>query len=140
MHIHTYLNFNGRADEAIEFYKRALGATVVRLMRYKDNPQSGMGQPVADPDKVMHAELRIGETTLLASDGGCREVSGFEGVSLSLFVSDDIEAGRVFAALAEGGQVQMPLTPTFFSSGFGMLTDRLGISWMVMTQCGSGAR
>jgi PhnB protein len=139
MHIQPYLNFNGRADEAIEFYKGALGATVVRLMRFKDNPQPMAGQPVADPDKVMHAELRIGETTILASDGGCREGSRFEGVSLSLFASDEAEAGRVFAALADGGEVQMPLGPTFFSSAFGMVTDRFGMMWMVMVDSGSGA-
>jgi PhnB protein len=139
MHIQPYLNFNGRADEAFDFYKRALGATVVRLMRFKDNPQPETGQPVTDPEKVMHAELRIGETTILASDGGCREDSRFEGVSLALFVSDDAEAGRVFAALAEGGQVQMPLGPTFFSSAFGMVTDRFSMMWMVIVDSGSGA-
>jgi uncharacterized glyoxalase superfamily protein PhnB/uncharacterized protein YndB with AHSA1/START domain len=138
MHIQPYLNFNGRADEAIEFYKRALGATVVRLMRYKDNPQPGMGQPGIDPEKVMHAELRIGETIIMLSDGGCREVPPFEGVSLVLFVPDAAAAEQAFAALSEGGEAQMPLTKTFFSPSFGMAADRFGMSWMIFAGSGSG--
>ena len=134
MQVQPYLFFDGRCEEAIEFYKRALGAKVETLMRWKDSPeppQPGMCPPGSE-DKVMHASFRIGETTVMASDGRCQGKPSFQGFSLSLTASDDAEAERLFAALGEGGQVQMPLTKTFFSSRFGMVADRFGVSWMIV--------
>jgi PhnB protein len=128
MQIQPYLFFDGRCDEAIDFYRSAVGAEVTALMRYKDSPEPtshGVGE------KVMHASLRIGDTTVLVSDGRCSGQSSFEGFALSLTVADDGEAERLFAALGDGGQVQTPLTKTFFSSKFGMGTDRLGVLWII---------
>lgn len=130
MQIQPYLYFDGRCEEAIEFYRRTLGAEVVRLMRGKDVPDPAMTPP-GSADKVMHAALRIGETTILASDGRCTGQPKFEGFSLSLTVPNDAEAERLFAALGDGGQVQMPLMKTFFSSRFGMVADRFGVPWMI---------
>ncbi len=129
--VQPYLNFDGRAEEAIEFYRDALGAEVTVLMRFKDSPDpsacsSGNG------DKVMHASLRIGDTTVLASDGRCLGQAEFKGVSLSITSSSDADAERLFDALAVGGQVQMPLAKTFFTSRFGMVADRFGVSWMIV--------
>ncbi len=134
MLIQPYLFFDGRCEEAIEFYRKTLGAEVTMLMKYKESPEPpppGRLPPGAQ-DKVMHASLRIGETTLMASDGHCQGRPAFQGFSLSLTVPDDAEAGRVFAALSDGGKVQMPLGKTFFSSSFGMLTDRFGVMWMII--------
>jgi PhnB protein len=133
MQVQPYLFFDGRCEEAIEFYRRTLGAEVTMLMRFKDSPepqQQGMVPPGAE-DKVMHSSFQIGETTVLASDGRCLGQPSFQGFSLSLTAPNDAEAGKLFAALAEGGQVQMPLTKTFFASSFGMVADRFGVSWMV---------
>jgi PhnB protein len=130
MQVQPYLFFEGRCEEAVEFYRRALGAEVEMLMRFKDSPEPTMAPPGAG-DKVMHMSLRIGETTVLASDGRCQGRPGFQGFSLSLTVPNDAEAERLFASLAGGGQVQMPLTKTFFSPRFGMVADRFGVSWMI---------
>jgi PhnB protein len=133
MQVQPYLFFDGRCDEAVEFYHRALGAEVTMLMRFKDSPEPhdpGMMPPNAG-DKVMHVSFRIGETTVLASDGRCEGRPSFQGFALSLMVPDEAEAERRFAALADGGQVQMPLTKTFFASRFGMVADRFGVSWMI---------
>ena len=134
MQIQPYLFFDGRCEAAVEFYRGALGAEVTMLMRFKDSPEPqepGMVPPGAG-QKVMHASFRIGETTVLASDGRCGGRPSFQGFSLSLTVSSESEADRVFASLADGGQVQMPLTKTFFSPRFGSVTDRFGVSWMVL--------
>jgi len=131
--IEPYLNFDGRCDEAIEFYRKALGAEVLMLMRFKDSPQKpppGMAPP--SEDKVMHAAFKIGETIVMASDGRCTGKSQFSGVTLSLSVKDTQEAQRVFAALSDGGKVHMPLAKTFYSPSFGMLADRFGVMWMVI--------
>jgi PhnB protein len=122
------LFFNGRCEEAIDFYRTALGAEVAMLMRYKDSPEPTSH---GDADKVMHASLRIGDTTVLLSDGRCSGQLSFQGFALSLTVSQDAEAQRLFDGLGDGGQVQMPLAKTFFSSKFGMVTDRFGVLWMV---------
>ena len=133
MQVQPYLFFEGRCEEAVEFYRSALGAEVTMLMRFKDSPdphEPGTVPPGAG-DKVMHVSFRIGETTVLASDGRCEGRPSFQGFSLSLSVPQEPEAERLFAALADGGQVQMPLTKTFFASRFGMVADRFGVSWMV---------
>ncbi len=135
MHIQPYLFFQGRCEEAAEFYRGALGAEVTMLKRFKDSPdpQTASSLPPGSENKVMHMSLRIGETTVLASDGQCLEQPGFQGFSLAITVADEAEAARVFAALAEGGQVQVPLARTFFASRFGMVADRFGVLWMVIT-------
>ena len=133
MRVEPYLFFNGRCEEAIEFYKKALGAEVLMLMRFKESPEPpppGMIPPGSE-NKIMHASLRVGETTVMASDGRCEGQSNFQGFSLSLAVANERDADRVFAALSEGGQVQMPLAKTFWSPRFGMVADRFGVGWMV---------
>ena len=133
MLVQPYLFFEGRSEEAAEFYRRAVGAEVTMLVRNKDAPEQpppGMLPPGSE-NKVMHMSLKIGDTTVLVSDGHCSGKSNFQGFSLSLTVRDDAEAQRTFAALAEGGQVRMPLGKTFFSTSFGMLADRFGVPWMV---------
>ena len=128
--VQPYLFFDGRCEEAVEFYRKALGAHVETLTRFKDSPDPGMCPPGAG-DKVMHASIRIGETTVMASDGQCSGRQSFEGFALSLTLPDAAEAERLFAALGDGGRVQMPLTKTFFSPRFGMVADRFGVSWMI---------
>jgi len=134
MHVQPYLFFEGRCEEAIEFYRSALGAKVEMLMRYKESPeppQPGMVPPGSE-NKVLHSSFRIGETTVMASDGHCQGRPNFQGFSLSLTVPNDAEATRLFGALADGGRVRMPLAKTFFSSRFGMVADRFGVSWMII--------
>jgi PhnB protein len=133
MPIEPYLFFEGRCEEALEFYKKALKAEVTMLMRYKDSPEPpppGMIPPGSE-NKIMHASMRIGEATVMASDGSCSGKPGFQGVALSMSLKSEREADPIFNALAEGGQVQMPLGKTFWSPRFGMVTDRFGILWMI---------
>ena len=136
MQVEPYLVFDGRCDEAIEFYKKAVDAKVIMLMRYKECPDPSAAGKIATEmmDKVMHSSLRIGDSTVYATDGGRQGKSGFSGISLSLSVANDAEAERAFAALGEGGKVTMPMAKTFFSSRFGMVTDRFGVGWMVLVR------
>ena len=136
MHVEPYLFFEGRCEEAVEFYRKALGAEVTMLMRYKDSPEPPPpGKlPPGSENKVMHASVRIGDTTVMASDGFAQGRPMFQGFSLSITVPDEARAEQVFAALAEKGQVQMPLAKTFWSPRFGMATDRFGVGWMVNVQ------
>jgi PhnB protein len=134
MQLQPYLFFDGRCEEAVDFYRRALGAEVQGLMRMKDSPDPippDMSPPGSE-NKVMHMSFRIGDTTVMASDGRNQGKPVFQGFSLSLSVPSVAEADRLFAALADGGQVQMPLSKTFFSPRFGMVADRFGVSWMVI--------
>jgi len=119
MKVAPYLFFDGRAEEAIEYYRRVLGAEVERMVRFKDNPepQPGMTPPGAE-NKIMHADLRIGDTVILMSDGRCAGKPEFRGFALSLYVANNAEAESRFNALSDGGQVQLPLRKTFFSSKF----------------------
>ena len=138
MPVQPYLFFEGRTEEAVEFYKKALGAKVEMLMRNKDSPEPpapGMCPPGSE-DKVMHACVRIGDTPVMASDGRCTGKPSFQGFSLSVNAADDADAKRKFAALSEGGQVHMPLGKTFFSPCFGVVADRFGVSWMVIVEPG----
>jgi PhnB protein len=131
--VQPYLMFGGRCEEALEFYRRAVGAEIVKVMLFKDSPQPpppGVLQPGFE-NKVMHSSFRIGKSEIMASDG-CSQGSTFSGFSLSLAVKAEAEADRYFNALAEGGQVKMPLGKTFWSPRFGMLTDRFGVDWMVI--------
>jgi PhnB protein len=136
MYIQPYLFFDGRCDEAIAFYRQAIGAEVVMLMRFGESPepdsQCGDGDdPTPPADKVMHASLQVGQTQLLLSDGFSAGKPEFKGVSLSLAAADDAEAKRLFEGLAQDGEVVQPLLATFFASSFGMVNDRFGVSWMV---------
>lgn len=130
MPIEPYLFFEGRCDEALAFYQRALGAKVEMLMRYRENPEPATN-PHGSADKVMHASFRVGDAVMMASDGRCTGKPSFQGFGLSLPAKDEAEGRRFFAALAEGGQVQMPMAKTFFSPAFGMVTDKFGVLWMV---------
>jgi PhnB protein len=134
MLIQPYLFFDGRCEEAVNFYKTALGADVQMVMRYKDcpdKPPPGTFPPGSD-DKVMHAAMRIGETTVMASDGHCTGNTNFQGFGLSVTAANVAEADKMFAALSDGGKVQMPQGKTFFSPRFGMVADRFGVLWMVI--------
>ena len=134
MQIQPYLFFEGRTDEAIDFYKKAVGAKVTMLMRNKespDKPPPGMLPPGSD-DKVMHAAVTIGDSVVMMSDGMVSGKPNFSGVSLSLTVKDVADGERKFKALGEGGKVSLPFGKTFFAEGFGMVTDRFGLGWMVM--------
>ncbi|MDP1838566.1 MAG: VOC family protein [Reyranella sp.] len=134
MQIQPYLFFDGRCEEALDFYKGAVGAKVDMLMRFKENPDRGKGgmEPPGSDDKVMHAAFTVGDAMILASDGNCAGKPKFDGFSLAITVKDEAEADKTFAALAKGGQVNMPLTKTFFSPKFGMVADKFGVNWMVM--------
>jgi PhnB protein len=137
MQVQPYLFFDGRCEEAIDFYRGALGAEVMMLMRFKDCPepaQQGEGCAIAPgtENKVMHASLRIGDATVMVSDGRCTGQTVFQGFALSLDAPNEADAERLFAALGSGGQVQMPLGKTFFAKSFGMITDRFGVTWMVI--------
>jgi PhnB protein len=133
MPVQPYLFFNGRCDEAIEFYRDALGAEVMMLLRFKQAPDRSMIQP-GNEEKVMHGRLRIGDAIVLVSDGMCGGETKFEGFSLTLSLDSTEEVDRRFNALADGGQVRMPLDKTFFSPRFGMLTDRFGVGWVVLCE------
>ena len=133
MQAQPYLMFDGRCEEALEFYRQALGARVEALLRFKDSPDPQMCA-AAPAEKVMHSCFRIGDTAVMASDGQCQGKASFQGFSLAITAADDADAKRRFDALADGGQVQMPLGKTFFASSFGMVADRFGVSWMIVSQ------
>ena len=128
--IEPYLFFEGRCEEAVEFYKKALGAEVLMMMRFKDAPDPNACSGVSG-DKIMHVSLRIGGSNIMASDGRCDSPMKFEGFSLSLAVNTESEAKKYFDALTQGGKVIMPLAKTFWSPLFGMVTDKFGIMWMI---------
>ena len=131
--IQPYLFFNGSCEQAIEFYKTALGAELQMLMRYKESPDPAPPGMVPDGwgEKIMHASLKVGELALMMSDGCDAECRGFSGFSLSLTMPTQAEAERAFAALADGGKITLAITKTFWSPCFGMLQDRFGVGWMV---------
>ncbi len=133
MQVQPYLMFGGRCEEAIEFYRQALGAEITMLKRFKECPEPYKCQPGTE-DKVMHMCFRIGDTALFASDGRCDGKPDYSGFSLALTGDDDAAAERLFGRLADGGQVQTPLTKTFFASSFGMVADRFGVSWMILAK------
>lgn len=131
MHVNPYLFFDGKCEEALDFYKSKAGAQVTALMRFKEAPdQTGMNPE--SKDKVMHAEFTVGETKILASDGYCHGAPKFEGFSLTIQCANDAEAAKLYGALGEDGKVVMPLGKTFFASSFGMLVDKFGVGWMVI--------
>jgi PhnB protein len=131
--IQPYLFFDGKCEEAIEFYKKTLGAEVVMLMRFKDSPEpTPPGCGPVDSSKVMHAQFQIGETVIMASDGRATGKPNFEGFALSLTVKTEAEADQAFNALAKDGKIEMPLAKTFFSARFGMVADKFAVFWMVL--------
>ncbi len=131
MKVEPYLMFEGRTEEALRFYEKALGAKVEALMRFKDSPEPQYNPPNSG-EKVMHSLFRIGDAQIMASDGSCTGKPGFQGFSLTINAATPAEAEQRFKALAEGGQVQMPLAETFFAKSFGCVADRFGVSWMVI--------
>ncbi len=134
--VQPYLFFEGRCEEAIEFYKKTLGAQVNMLMRFKDSPEPPPPGcvPAGSENKIMHAQLQIGDNVVLMADGRCSGKTNFDGFSLSLIVPTETEAEKRFGALAEGGKVEMPLAKTFFAARFGMLEDKFGVGWMVLVR------
>lgn len=128
-----YLNFDGRCEEALDFYKQAIGAEILCLMRLSESPEpcDPAMVPPGSENKVMHSSFKIGDSTLLATDCGCSGQTKFSGFSICITAADPDHASRLFAALSEGGRVEMPLGKTFFSPSFGVLEDRFGLSWMV---------
>jgi PhnB protein len=133
MQVQPYLSFEGRCDEAIEFYKKAVDAKVDMVMRFKEAPDQSMMSP-GTGEKVMHAAVHIGNTQILMSDGRCQGSPNFTGIALALTAATEADAERMFNALADGGQVRMPMTKTFFSSRFGMVGDKFGVGWMVLVE------
>ena len=136
MNVQPYLFFEGRAEEALDFYTKALGTTPTMVMRNREAPEApppGMLPPGSE-NKVMHASFKVGDTEVMLSDGRCSGKPQFSGFSLSIGVKDDATARRYFDALAAGGQVTMPLGKTFWSPCFGMLTDRFGVGWMISVE------
>lgn len=135
MSVTPYLFFDGRCEEALEFYKNALGAEVEMMLRYKDSPEPPPGMiPPGSENKIMHSSFRIDGATVMASDGCAGGSPKFEGFSLSVPAKDEADANRKFAALAEGGHITMPLGKTFFARCFGMVQDRFGIGWMIIVE------
>ena len=135
MQVQPYLFFDGRCEEALDFYKKTLGAKVEMMMRFKENPDKDKNPNCmpSDDNKIMHAAFKVGDTTVMGSDGmAAGGKPEFKGFSLTVSAKDDAEAEKTFAALSAGGNVTMPLTKTFFSPKFGMLADKFGIGWMVI--------
>lgn len=133
MQVQPYLFFDGRCEEAIDFYKKTVGANVEMMMRWKDSPEKGMCTP-QNENKVMHATLKIGDTSVLASDGRCEGKPEFKGFALTIAAKTETEADKIFNALAQGGQVQQPMVKTFFSPKFGMCADKFGVGWMILVE------
>ena len=133
MKVEPYLMFEGRTEEALQFYQQKLGAKVEAIIRFKENPEPKYNPPNSD-EKVMHSLFRIGDAQIMASDGNCTGKPGFQGFALTLNAADAAEAKQRFNALAEGGKVQMPLNETFFAKSFGMVADRFGVNWMVLAE------
>ena len=131
MQVQPYLFFDGRCDEALEFYKNTVGAKVGMLMRFKDAPEPTQCNPGSE-NKVMHAQFQIGDTVVMASDGRNSGQPKFDGFALAVSGNSEAEVERMFNALGEGGQVTLALTKTFFSPKFGMLADKFGVHWMIM--------
>ena len=133
MSVTPYLFLDGRCEDAIEFYKKALGAEVSMMMRFKKSPDTASCSPGCE-NKIMHACIKISGAPVMLSDGRNEGKTKFEGFSLSLDPKTDAEAKKMFTALAEGGQVQMPLTETFFAKSFGMVADKFGVGWMIICE------
>jgi len=132
MQVQPYLFFDGRCEEALDFYKKALGAKVEMMMRFKESPEKNPNCTPADDNKIMHAAFKVGDAVVMASDGMCSGKPDFKGFSLSITAKNEADADKAFNALADGGKVEMPLTNTFFAKKFGMVADKFGVGWMVI--------
>jgi PhnB protein len=131
--VQPYLFFDGKCEEALAFYTKALGAQVQFQMRFKDSPEPpAPGCAPPDTNKIMHAQFQVGQSVLMCSDGRCTGNPKFEGTALSLSLPTEAEVERAFKALADGGRVEIPLAKTFFSASFGMVVDKFGVFWMVL--------
>ena len=130
MQVEPYLFFEGRCEEALNFYQQALGAEVTFLMRYKDSPEP-QSYPSGLEEKIMHANVRIGESSIMVSDGHCEDTCNFQGFSLSIALENIAKAEQLFTALSNGGEITMALGKTFWSPSFGVVRDRFGVSWMI---------
>lgn len=143
--VQPYLFFNGRCEEALNFYKNAVGAELGPIMRFKDTPPppaggagEGCGPGNFNPENVMHSSFKIGQSEIMASDGCDEGNANFRGFALSIAVDKEAEAERIFNALGAGGKVTMPMSQTFFAPKFGMLEDKFGVGWMVIVIPPSG--
>lgn len=136
MNVQPYLFFDGKCEEALEFYKSAIGAKVDMMMRFSEAPEKPPegAMPAGSEKKIMHAAFKVGDTQIMASDGHCAGKPSFQGFGLTINAANDAEADKLFNAVGKGGQVQQPLTKTFFASRFGMVTDRFGVMWMVIAE------
>jgi PhnB protein len=133
MDVQAYLSFQGRAQEALDFYKNAIGAKVDMVMHFKDGPPEMQSQIAPEmKEKVMHCAFHVGSTQLMATDGDCNNTPTFSGISLALNASSIAEAETMFAALGKGGNVTMPMSETFFAHRFGVVADKFGVKWMVL--------
>ena len=135
--VQPYLYFQGRCEEALEFYKQAIGAEVPVRMRFSDNPEPNQMQPQPPADKIMHAEMKIGNSVVMVSDGCCNVETKFQGFALTLNAATLADADQYFNALSNGGAVQLPPTRTFFSPKFSMLTDKFGVAWVILAAMGA---
>ena len=132
MNVQPYLYFGGKSEEAIDFYKGAIGAKVEMLMHFKDMPGDKSMIPPGGESKVMHACIKVGDSPIFLSDGNCDGKPAFSGITLTINATSDAEADKLFTALGQGGQIQMPIAETFFATRFGMVADKFGVSWMVI--------
>ena len=136
MAVQPYLFFDGKCEEALEFYKKALGAKVDMMMRFSESPDKPPPgtMPAGSENKVMHASFHVGDAHIMASDGHCAGKPSFQGFGLSIDAKSDADAEKLFKALGDGGKVQQPLVKTFFASKFGMVADKFGVLWMVIAE------
>src|SRR3954470_16820040 len=126
--VNPYVTYKGNCREAIEFYKRALGAEVVFVQTVGDSPMSNMGPA----ENIMHCTIKVGNSTIMMSDDPRPEAAeGGGSISLAIGLNDPEQAGTIFANLAQGGSVVMPLEKTYWAEAFGMLTDKFGVRWMI---------
>ena len=124
--VNPYIAYKGTCQEAIDFYKQALGAELIFSQTWGESPMSEAGFE----DKIMHATIKIGDSTIMMCDDPRNETTG-SNISLAIGLNDKDIAHKYFDGLAEGGQVTMPLDKTFWAEAFGMLTDKFGINWMI---------
>jgi len=136
MQVHPYLTFNGDCEQAFNFYAEVLGGQINAMMPHEGTPMAEH-VPASWRQKILHAQMQIGDSVLMGSDAPPDHYTTPQGFSVSLMLTDDAQAEHVFATLAQGGQIQLPLQPTFWASRFGMTVDRFGTPWMI--NCGDGA-
>jgi PhnB protein len=132
MRLNTYLNFAGNCADALAFYEKNLGATVLSKMTFGEMPDPKNIPPGASTSGVLHARFELGGAIVMASDGPPGKVEPMRSAYLSLSVDSSEEAERAYKVLSDGGETFMPIQETFFAHRFAMLRDKFGISWMVI--------